>query len=149
LGEELMNTAITIIIITIVISAFLFGESGGLLPMPFRSRTCQGRGWRQHFPKTPIKEIRDFLLFFVNAFAFTDNHKLKLNPDDKILEIYKALYPSKWMADALEFETLAKDLRKKYSVELEQIWKDDLTLGDLFTKCLKAAPKTELGKRTK
>lgn len=68
--------------------------------------------------------------------------KLKFTPDDKILEIYKAVYPSKWMPDALEFETLAKDLRQKYSVELEKIWRDDLTLADLFTECLKAAPNT-------
>jgi len=137
-----MNTAITIIIITIVISVLLLGESGGFLPLPFRSRTCQGRGWRQHFPQTPIKEIRDFLLFFVKAFAFSDNEKLKLRPDDKILEIYKALYPSKWTPDALEFETLAKDLQQRYSVELEKIWRDDLTLGDLFTECLRAMPNT-------
>lgn len=137
-----MNTAITVITIAILIGAFLFGKSGGDLPTPFRSRSCQGRGWRRHFPQTPIEEIRNFLLFFVEAFAFSNNEKLKLNPDDKILEIYKALYPSKWMPDALEFETLAKDLKQKYSVELEKIWRDDLTLGDLFTECLKATPNT-------
>jgi len=78
----------------------------------------------------------------VKAFAFSDNEKLKLRPDDKILEIYKALYPSKWTPDALEFETLAKDLQQRYSVELEKIWRDDLTLGDLFTECLRAMPNT-------
>lgn len=82
------------------------------------------------------------MIFFVKAFAFSDNEKLKLNPDDKILEIYKALYPSKWMADALEFETLERDLRQKYSVELEKVWRDDLTLGDLFAECLKTTPNT-------
>lgn len=136
-----MNTAITIIIVTIV-GAFLLGKSGGHLPMPFRSRKCQGRGWNRQFPQTPIKEIREFLLFFVKAFAFSDNEKLKLNPDDKILEIYKALYPSQWIPDVLEFETLGRDLRQKYSVELGKIWRDDLTLGDLFAECLKATPNT-------
>lgn len=110
--------------------------------MPFRSRTWQGRGWNRHFPQTPIKEIRVFLLFFVKAFAFSDDAKLKLNPDDKILEIYKTLYPSQWIPDALEFETLERDLRQKYSVELEKIWREDLTLGDLFVECLKATPNT-------
>lgn len=110
--------------------------------MPFRSRKCQGRGWNRQFPQTPIKEIREFLLFFVKAFAFSDNEKLKLNPDDKILEIYKALYPSQWIPDVLEFETLGRDLRQKYSVELGKIWRDDLTLGDLFAECLKATPNT-------
>lgn len=138
----MMNTAITTITIAIIIGAFLFGKSGGYLPMPFRSRTCQGRGWKRHFPQTPAREIREFLLFFVKAFAFSDNEKLKLNPDDKIMEIYKALYPSQWMPDALEFETMTKDLRQKYSVELGKIWRDDLTLGDLFAECLKATPNT-------
>jgi propanediol dehydratase small subunit len=137
-----MNTPISIIIITIIIGAFLLGESGGHLPMPFRSRACEGRGWYRHFPQTPIKEIREFLLFFVKAFAFSDNQKLKLNPDDKILEIYKTLYPSQWMPDALEFETLERDLRQKYSVELGKIWRDDLTLGDLFAECLKETANT-------
>ena len=139
----MINNVITIIIISIFIGALIAGILyGGQLPMPFQSRTCQGRGWRRNFPRTPIKEIREFLIFFVKAFAFSDNEKLKLNPDDKILEIYKSLYPSKWMADALEFETLERDLRQKYSVELEKVWRDDLTLGDLFTECLKTTPNT-------
>lgn len=137
-----MNTAITTIIIAVLLGAFLFGKSGGELPKPFRNRTCQGRGWRRHFPRIQIKEIRGFLLFFVKAFAFSDNEKLKLNPDDKIQEIYKALYPSQWMPDALEFETLERDLRQKYSVELGKIWRDDLTLGELFAECLEAMPNT-------
>ena len=141
-----MNTAITTIIIAVLIGALLFGKSGGALPMPFRSRTCQGRGWRRHFPRTPVKEIREFLLFFVKAFAFTDNEKLKLNPNDKILEIYKALYPTPWMPDTLEFETLERDLWKKYAVELGKIWRDDLTLGDLFAECLKTRAKTVTGR---
>jgi len=110
--------------------------------MPFRSRTCQGRGWKKTFPSAQTKEIRDFLLFFVEAFAFSDNEKLKLNPNDKILEIYKKMYPSKWMADALEFETLERNLLQKYSVELGKIWRDDLTLGDLFAECFNATPNT-------
>lgn len=139
----MMDNVITIIIIAIFIGTLIVGKLyGGQLPKPFQSRACQGRGWRRNFPRTPIKEIRAFLIFFVKAFAFTDNEKLKLKPDDKILEIYKALYPSKWMADALEFETLERDLRQKYSVELEKIWRDDLTLGDLFAECLKATPNT-------
>jgi hypothetical protein len=136
-----MNNAI--IIIAITIGVLLLGKlTGEGLPLPFRSRTCQGRGWKQNFPQTPITDIREFLLFFVEAFDFADNEKLKLNPNDKIMEIYKAMYPSKWTPDALEFETLAKNLRHKYSVEFVKIWRDDLTLGDLFTECQKATPNT-------
>ena len=115
--------------------------------MPFRNRTCQGRGWRRSFPDARIKDIRDFLLLFMQAFAFSGDDKLKLNPDDKILEIYKALYPSKWMPDALEFETLAKNLWRKYSVDLGTIWKDELTLGDLFTECILTVASSAYGRR--
>lgn len=75
-----MNTSITTIIIAIIIGALLFWKSGGNLPKRFQSRKCQGRGWRQHFPQTPINEIRDFLLFFVKAFAFSDNEKIEVHP---------------------------------------------------------------------
>jgi propanediol dehydratase small subunit len=117
---------------------------GGKLPMPFPSRTCQGRGWKRTFPSAQTKDIRNFLLFFVEAFAFSDNEKLKLNPNDKILEIYKTMYPRKWMADTLEFETLAVNLKRSYSVDFASIWNDDLTLGELFVECVKFTSNTLL-----
>ena len=70
---------------------------------------------------------------FVSAFAFADKDKLKFRPDDKILDVYRNLYPSLWMPDALEFETLTYDLKKQYALDLETIWSDDLTLGELFS----------------
>ncbi len=131
----------TIIITTLLLGIGIYAVlTGGRLPDPFRKRTCQGRGWKKAFPDAQPKDIRQFLLFFVGAFAFSGSEKLKLNPNDKILEIYKAMYPSKWMADVLEFETLARNLRRSYSVEFENIWKDDLTLGELFAECIKTKP---------
>jgi propanediol dehydratase small subunit len=137
--------AITIIsLLTVVGVVFWSIWDGGKLPMPFRGRTCQGRGWKKAFPDAQTKDIRDFLLFFVDAFAFSEKEKLKLNPDDRILEIYKTMYPSKWMADALEFETLVENLRQSYSVDLATIWNDNLTLGELFAVCIKITPNTPL-----
>ena len=103
------------------------------LPRPYRFRNCEGRGWRRTFPTASKDEIRSFLLMFVSAFAFADKDKLKFRPDDKILDVYRSLYPSRWLPDALEFETLAYDLKKQYALDLETIWSDDLTLGELFT----------------
>jgi len=136
---------ITIISILTVVGVVIWSIwDGGKLPLPFRDRTCQGRGWKRAFPSARTKDIRDFLLFFVEAFAFSDNEKLKLNPNDKILEIYKTMYPSKWMADELEFETLVVNLQRNYSIDFASIWYDDLTLGELFAVCIKITPNTPL-----
>lgn len=106
---------------------------GFSLPRVYRIRACEGRSWRRAFPSASKHELRAFLLFFTAAFAFKDQDKLKFRPDDGILEIYRNLYPSRWMADALEVETLAADLHERHAIELDAIWKDDLTLGELFS----------------
>lgn len=129
----------TFIVILIIAVPLLWGLFfGGRLPQAFRDRTCQGRGWRQAFPSASKKEIREFLTVFVEAFAFSHNERLKLCPEDSILLVYRALYPSKWMPDSLELETLAKDVEAKYGVTLEAIWHEDLSLGELFANTRKA-----------
>ena len=131
-------TSITAIFIvaTLLLWSMFFG---GQLPRPFHDRTCQGRGWRQAFPSASKQEIREFLTVFVEAFAFSHKEKLKHGPGDSILQIYRARYPSQWMADALELETLAKEVEVRYAVKLESIWHDHLSLGELFESTRKAA----------
>jgi hypothetical protein len=80
---------------------------GGRVPVGYETRDCQGAGWHRAFPESSTDDIRSFLLMFVHAFAFRDTEKLKFNPDDCIMDVYRALYPSKWTPDALEVETLA------------------------------------------
>jgi hypothetical protein len=36
--------------------------------------------------------------------------------------------------DALELETLARRLEDSYGFKVREIWRDDLTLGELFSK---------------
>lgn len=100
--------------------------------MPFGARACQGRNWRRSFPDASKDEIRLFLSTFTESFAFDDREKLKLNPNDQLLDIYHALYPHKWQADAMEFETLSDDLQSKYGVNFSSVWREGLTLGQLF-----------------
>lgn len=124
-----------ILIFSVVIVGILISvRYGPSLPRPYRFRSCEGRGWRQTFPTASKDEIRSFLLLFVSAFAFADKDKLKFRPDDKILDVYRSLYPSRCLPDALEFETLANDLQKRYALQLGSIWSNDLTLGELFTR---------------
>jgi len=102
------------------------------LPHPYRDRVCQGRDWKREFPNASKGEIRCFLALFADAFAFDADDRLKLNPNDLPIDIYRKRYPSQLSPDALEFETLAIDFERSYGVRLEAIWKDNLTLGDLF-----------------
>lgn len=126
--------SIALICIFAFLTLLISAKYGPSLPRSYRSRSCEGQGWRRAFPTASKNEIRSFLLLFVSAFAFADIDKLKFRPDDKILDIYRSLYPNQWLSDALELETLASDLQKRYALELESIWSDELTLGELFTR---------------
>ncbi len=80
------------------------------------------------------------MALFVGAFAFPDKEKLKFGPDDKILSIYRALYPSRWMPDALEVETLAKGIESRYGLSFLRVWNENLTLGELFANVREGQP---------
>ena len=98
-------------------------------------RSCSGRAWRRKFPGVPKGEIRTFLHLFVDAFAFPRNRALQFLPSDRVLAVYRALYPSNDLPDALEVETLAKELSRMYRISLEEFWSEELTLGQLFDRC--------------
>jgi propanediol dehydratase small subunit len=106
-----------------------FGTS---LPKRYQSRKCEGAQWRRAFPQAAKEDIREFLLLFAAAFAFKDSEKLKFSPDDRIWEIYRDLYPNRWVADALELETLNDALNAKHGIALGEIWSEKLTLGEVF-----------------
>ena len=127
-------------IAAIFASALAFG---GRLPKAYQARSCQGRSWRHAFPSATKHEIRAFLSLFASAFAFDDREKLKLAPEDEILSIYRAQYPSRLQPDALELETLALDLERRHKLKLEALWKDGLTLGELFSHTLERGGTTK------
>jgi len=123
----------TILLVAAMVGIVIWGVLvGGKLPVPFGARSCQGRNWRRSCPDASKHEIRQFLSTFTAAFAFDDREKLKLNPDDQLLDIYRALYPCRWQADAMEFETLSEDLDSKYGVIFSSVSLENLTLGQLF-----------------
>jgi propanediol dehydratase small subunit len=123
----------TVLVIAVMFGISLIAAYFGLnLPKRYRERSCQGRLWRREFPAAPKTEIREFLTLFVKGFAFRESDKLKFHPSDELLQIYRALYPSKWQADALELETFSKLIKSRYGVDLSSIWREDLTLGQVF-----------------
>ncbi|WP_052263708.1 hypothetical protein [Comamonas thiooxydans] len=70
---------------------------------------------------------------FTQAFGFPEKKRLLFEPADTFLEIYRSLYPYKWMPDALELETFALMVKKTYGISLADVWSDKLTLGKLFS----------------
>lgn len=123
-----MSIVAILVLLALAWSVLSFGQ----ISNPFRTRTCQGRLWRRAFPWASKKQIREFLAVFAEAFSFRDTDKLKFRPDDQLLGIYKAMHPSKWMADAAELQKLASELRARYGVALDDIWDEHITLGALF-----------------
>ncbi len=112
---------------------------GRRLPVPFRARACQGAGWRRAFPDASKQEIRAFLSLFIEAFCFSQSEKLKLNHNDTILELYRAMYPKRWMPDALELEVLSMRMQEQYGLSLPSVWHEQLTIGGLFAHARQSA----------
>ena len=95
-------------------------------------RRCTGILWRRRFPSAAKQEIRAFLDAFVDGFAFPRKRRLCFSPDDKIIDIYRVLYPSKLTPDALEMETFARLLQDRYGLDVYHLPDRPYTLGDLF-----------------
>jgi propanediol dehydratase small subunit len=96
-------------------------------------RSCAGRDWRRAFPGAPAEEIREFLKLFVDGFALRREHYLAFRPADRVMDVYRAINPPNWTpADSMELETFAQLLEQRYRLSLESIWRDDITLGEVF-----------------
>jgi propanediol dehydratase small subunit len=129
--------------IWVPIALFLFtGLAGGLLVQmqvrkslrPYWNRACMGIRWRRRFPDSPKSEIREFLVLFVDAFAFRRKRRCCFAPDDKVMDVYRALYPPGSWADGLELETMCKMLKKQYGVDYFTSWREDITLGEIYSQ---------------
>ena len=101
----------------------------------FWQRSCSGRAWKRAFPQTSKHEIRRFLFLFVDSFAFPRRRALQFLPSDRVLTVYRTLYPRNDLPDVLELETFAKQLDKEYGVSLNELWSEELTLGQVFSSC--------------
>lgn len=73
-----------------------------------------------------------FLSLVVDAFAVSGRERLKLNPADCILAIYRARNPHEWLPDSLELEALGLAIERRYGIYFGDAWSEQLTLGELF-----------------
>ncbi|THC40918.1 hypothetical protein [Massilia sp. Mn16-1_5] len=125
-----MSIVAILVLLAVAWSALAIGQ----IPNPFRARTSQARLWRRAFPSATKRQIGEFLSLFADAFSFRSAETQKFRPDDQLIGVYRALHPAKWIPDASEVERLAKELRKRYGVALDEIWDERMTLGALFAQ---------------
>lgn len=103
----------------------------------FWERKCCGRDWLRRFPDANGREIRKFLNYFVEAFGFSKMRKLCFRPEDKVMDVYRKLYPNR-EPDGMELETWVETVRSGYGIDLAPVWSETLTLGEIFEKTRKA-----------
>ena len=71
---------------------------------------------------------------FSNAFSFGLRYSLAFRPDDYILDVYHARnIPHITLDDLGELEEFAAAVKRTYSIDLEEHWRADLRLGDVFS----------------
>ena len=113
--------------------SFEFSRQRKLRPLLFRP--CSGIRWHRRFPDVPPARIRDFLNLVAGCLGIGQKHRLAFRPDDRVMDIYRALYPPKWsIGDAMELEDLATELDRCYGMRMDEIWHEDITLGELFDR---------------
>lgn len=88
--------------------------------------------WSATFAGVDTETIRAFLELFVDAFAFSRKRAFCFAPDDRLCEIYDALYPCGSRGAGGEMTALYGLLRARYKVSPAAQGFADLSLGDLF-----------------
>ena len=105
---------------------------------PYWSRKCTGFLWKRAFPQASKNDIRSFLSLFVEVFGIRKSRRLCFVPNDKVLDVYKALHPPGWcIPDNFELEDLVLEIEKRYGVDVTHRWNETITLGELFNLSLK------------
>lgn len=102
-----------------------------------------GRSWKKAFPNAESSDIRKFLSVLVEAFSFRHNHKLKFDPTDTFIDIYRSVYWHPWMADDLEQVDFCLGLEEEFGKTIPtNLLENDVTLGQLFNYINPNANKT-------
>lgn len=96
----------------------------------FLKGPCAGIRWHRRFPNAPHHDIRAFLKLFSHAYGFKDHQICIVSPDDRIVDIDRAVDP--FPMDAIELEEFAEEYLQRYGLDLASAWREDITLGEVF-----------------
>lgn len=133
-----VSVLVVILILVVVIMIISEKLAWNRRVIHYWKRPCAGRVWRMAFPDAPKQDIRNFLhCFACDAFMFPKRIALHFRPEDRILDIYRAIYPPKrWFnVDHMELEFFASELENEFGLsanEIEAAWHEDVTLGEVF-----------------
>lgn len=105
----------------------------------FWNRGCAGIRWRRRFPDDAKADIRAFLTVFVDAFGYDHKRRTCFSPDDRVMQIYHAMYPPGSLGDDMELEQLGMAMEERYGMDFTAVWRDDITLGELYEQTGKHA----------
>jgi propanediol dehydratase small subunit len=100
----------------------------------YLNRACAGFRWKRRFPHASKPELREFLDIFVEAFGFRRGWRSYFAPDDRVMDVYRTLYPVRGTPDGIELESLVTELRRRYGVDLLGSWHEDITLGEIYER---------------
>ena len=103
-----------------------------------RDRSTDPEIWKRTFPAAQQSIALGALRAISDSFLLRPEDIFRLRPDDKLLDIYRAAYPSKQTPDALEFHVLSQALMTIFQVP-ESILSDhtDPTVRDVINLCLR------------
>jgi len=100
-----------------------------LLPRRFRDRSTQQAAWDDRYQHNSPPEVEHVLDLICDIFAFHPGNRYQFSPEDRLLDIYRACYPSRWawlQGDCMEIESLMIAL----DIEAAEL-NPDASLGDL------------------
>src|SRR5262245_13878943 len=84
---------IALLVVAAVCGGFIGHAHRSRSLRPYWQRACMGIRWRRRFPDAPKADIREFLRIFVDAFAFNQRRRSRFAPDDRVMDVYRALNP--------------------------------------------------------
>jgi len=125
---------VAIIIIVSVLRVALLNKQAPI-EVRFRAyyeRSCTGRAWMRRFPAAEKEEIRAFLGIFIDAFDLDQKKKLAFSPDDRVIDIYRTMYPKNSLIDDMECERLVIECEEHYGIDITKHCSENATLGDIF-----------------
>lgn len=93
-----MQTQVGFLLVVVGASAVVMATMSVLYPRTigeYWTRSCTGRAWKRTFPQASKDEILQFLHLFVDAFAFPRHRALQFAPADRVLTVFRSLYPER------------------------------------------------------
>jgi hypothetical protein len=107
-----------------------------VIPKPFEKRHSQEFVWRQRYPEERLATADTVLRMVCDAFTFNPDHRYQFAPDDRVQDIYRALYPwwKLWqLGDMMEIVSLVSHLSGDLGIDISQEY-PNITLGDIVER---------------